>query len=57
MEKPWQDLRRNYMTCLACGRRATFRIVSAKRRPTFAATHKQACILTARRWSVFKYLQ
>lgn len=56
-ERPWQEERRHLMFCLACGKKATFRIVSSKRCPTFGARHDKACLLSARPWSAFKYLQ
>jgi hypothetical protein len=55
--KEWQNLHRDNLVCLACGAPASFRIVSAKRRPTFSARHEQDCLLASRPWSAFKYLQ
>ncbi len=52
-----RELYRDNLVCIACGRRATFRRVSAKRTPTFAAQHKDGCILTSKTWSAFRYLQ
>ena len=47
---------RGHLVCIACGARARFRIVSAKRKPTFSARHYDGCVLTVKRWTAFRYL-
>lgn len=52
----WQSQRRRQLACLGCGGQATFRS-GTRRTSSFAAQHRESCVLSAKPWSVFRYLQ
>jgi hypothetical protein len=55
-DETWQARRRRQLACLGCGGQATFR-AGSRRVAFFAARHRQDCLLAAKTWSVFRYLQ
>lgn len=56
MDDKSRALHRGNLVCIGCGARARFRIVSARRKPTFSARHNDDCVLMIKRWTAFKYL-
>lgn len=47
---------RGTLSCIACGAPAVFQSSSAKRRPTFSASHRHGCVVRTPGWGVFRYL-
>mgnify|MGYP007002578176 CR=1 FL=1 len=52
----WQAQRRRQLACIGCGGPATFRS-GTRRMSSFAAQHREDCLLSAKTWSAFRYLQ
>lgn len=55
-DQTWKAVRRRHLACLSCGGPATFRSGSL-RASFFTARHRPDCLLSAKTWSAFRYLQ